>query len=110
MKIKGIEVDFDFLDADDIERLEKEALKVQTSSENTSKEEIPYSEAIRKECMIINEFLDNVFGEGISQQIFNGKMNLNEHIKVFEDIMREKLAQTKQLQNIYDRYMPRGSK
>ena len=28
MKIKDIEVDFDFLDADDVERFEKEARKV----------------------------------------------------------------------------------
>ena len=33
MKIRGIEVDFDFLDADDVERFEKEAKKVQEECE-----------------------------------------------------------------------------
>ena len=75
MKIRDIEVDFDFLDADDVERFEKEAKRVIEESSKKEKIEMSYSEAIREECRIIKEFFDNVYGNGISEKIFNYKTN-----------------------------------
>lgn len=106
MKIRNIEVDFDFFDADDMEKLEKEAKIVQDKCRKKEKEEISVSEAIREECKIIDNFFDNVFGEGISLKIFNGKSNLAEHIKAFEDIVKEKIEKQKDLQNTFNRYQP----
>lgn len=106
MKIREIEVNFDFLDADDVERFEKEAKRVKEECEIKGKEEMSYSEAIRQECNIIDSFFDNVFGEGIAEKLFKGKKNLNEHIKVFEDIINEKIQQQKGLQSALDRYQP----
>ena len=106
MKIRDIEVDFDFLDADDVERFEKEARRVKEECEIKNKQEMSYSEVIREECNIIDRFFDNVFGNGIAEKLFNGKKNLNEHIKAFEDIVKEKIEQQKGLQNTLDRYQP----
>ena len=106
MKLKDIEVDFDFLDADDVERFEKEAKRVKEACETKNKEEKSYSEVIREECNIIDTFFDNVFGEGISEKLFNGKKNLNEHIKAFEDIVNKKIEQQRDLQNTLNRYQP----
>ena len=106
MKIRGIEVNFSFLDADDVEKFEKAAEKVKQESETRGKEKMSYSQAIREECEIINNFFDNVFGEGISLKMFNGKNNLEEHIKAFEDIVKEKIEKQKDLQNTFERYQP----
>lgn len=106
MKIRNIEVDFNFLDADDIERFEKEAKKVQEECEKKKNTKMSISEAIRGECNIINNFFDKVFGEGISLKMFNGKSNLEDHIKAFEDIVKEKIEKQKDLQNTFDRYQP----
>ena len=106
MKIRNIEVKFDFLDADDVERFEKEAQKIKEECELKNKKEMSYSEIIKEECKIIDNFFDNVFGEGISEKIFKGKKNLNEHIKVFEDIINEKINKQKELQNTFERYQP----
>ena len=106
MKIKGIEVEFNLLDADDIERFEKEAEEVKKQCEIKGKQEMSYSTLIREECKIINNFFDNVFGNGISEKIFKGKMNLEEHIRAFEDIIKEKIEQQKGLQATFDRYQP----
>ena len=106
MKIRGIEVNFNFLDADDIEKFEKEAERLKQESEKRGKEKMSYPQAIREECEVINNFFDNVFGEGISLKMFNGKNNLEEHIKAFEDIVKEKLEQQRGLQNISERYQP----
>lgn len=109
MRIKDIEVNFSFTDADDIEKFENEARKVEEKAKNYEKKEISVSEAIREECNVIEEFFDNVFEKGISQKLFKGKKDIAEHINLFQDIVNAKLEQTKGLQNIYDnldRYMP----
>lgn len=106
MKIKGIEVEFNFLDADDIEIFEKEAEKVKHECEEKGKQKMSLAECIREECKIINNFFDNVFGVGISQKLFGNKNNLEEHIKVFEEVIKEKIEQQKGLQATFDRYQP----
>lgn len=109
MRIKDIEVNFSFTDADDIERFENEARKVEEKAKNYEKKEISVSEAIREECNVIEEFFDNVFEKGISQKLFKGKKDIAEHINLFQDIVNAKIEQTKGMQNIYDnleRYMP----
>ena len=106
MKIKNIEVDFDFLDANDVERLEKATQKLVDKTEEYKEKEISMSEEIRLECEIIEKLLDEVFEEGISQKLFNGKQNLKEHVDVFQDIMNEKIRYNKDMEAIYQRYQP----
>ena len=105
MKIRGIEINFDFLDADDLEKFENEAKKVAELS-NEKVDNMSMSEVIRKECNIIDNFFDSVFGIGTAEQIFNGKKNLDEHIKAFEDIVKAKLDKQSELQNTFNRYQP----
>ena len=105
MKIRGIEVNFDLLDADDIEKFESEARKVVEASKEKI-QNMSYAEAIRKECNIIDNFFDNVFGKGISEKMFKGKKNLDEHMKAFEDIIKAKLDKQKELENTFNRYQP----
>ena len=106
MKIRNVEVDFNFLDADDIERFEKEAEKVKQECEIKGNEEMSYSQVIREECRIINNFFDNVFGEGVSEKLFGNKSNLEDHIKAFEDIVKQKIEQQKGLESTFERYQP----
>ena len=102
MKLKEIEVDFSFTDADDVARFENAAKKVYEEAEKNKKKETSASEVIREECNIIEEFFDSVFGEGISQKLFEGKKDIVEHIKMFEDIVKAKVEATRDIQNIYD--------
>lgn len=102
MKLKDIEVNFSFTDADDVERFENAAKKVYEEAEKNKKKEMNASEIIREECNIIEEFFNSVFGEGISNKLFNEKKDIVEHIKLFEDIVKAKVEATKDIQNIYD--------
>ena len=106
MKIREIEVDFDFLDADDVERFENAAKRVVEECANKEKKEMSYAEVIREECKIIDRFFDDVFGNGISEKLFNGKKNLSDHVKAFEDIVKMKNEKQKDLQSTLDRYQP----
>lgn len=112
MKLKDIEVDFSFTDADCLERLENASKKVKEKAEVKQKEELSLSESIRQECAILDDFFDETFGEGTAKKIFKGKKDLQEHMELFTDIMNAKIETTKATQNLYDtleykaKYMP----
>lgn len=112
MKLKDIEVDFSFTDADCLERLENASKKVKEKAEAKQKEELSLSESIRQECAILDDFFDETFGEGTAKKVFKGKKDLQEHMELFTDIMNAKIETTKATQNLYDtleykaKYMP----
>lgn len=106
MKLKNIEVKFDFLDADDIERFEKAAKKVTEKCKEKEEEKLSMSEAIKEECMIIENFFNEVFGEGISQKLFEGRKNLTEHMEIFKEIIKAKQEKQADLQETFNRYKP----
>lgn len=112
MKLKDINVEFSFTDAECLEKLEKAAKNVKAKAEEAMKEALSLSDSIRKECKILNEFFDEAFGQGISEKIFKGKNDLQEHMELFTDIMNAKVEATKATQNLYDsleykaKYMP----
>lgn len=106
IKIREVEVDFDFLDADDIEKFENEAEKLKSKSEEYKNKEMKLSELLKAECQIIKDFFDNVFGEGISLKVFGEKNNLQDCISAFEEIVNEKIKQQKSIENTFARYTP----
>ena len=112
MKLGNIEVEFSFTNAQDIERFEKGAKKVAQMASSYQKRELSLSETITKECEVIEDFFDEVFGSGISKKIFGEKKDLKEHMELFSDVVNAKVAQTKDIQNLYDglkdnfKYMP----
>ena len=112
MRIRNIDVDFSFTDADDIEKFEKALIVVKEKSAEYEKKQVKMSEALRVECNIIDEFFDTVFGEGISQRLFEGKKDLQKHMELFKDITNAKNEATKSFQDLYNnleiktKYMP----
>lgn len=112
MRIGNIDVDFSFTDADDIEKFGRALIVVKEKSAEYEKKQVKMSEALRAECNIIDEFFDTVFGEGISQKLFEGKKDLQKHMELFKDITNAKNEATKSFQNLYNnleiktKYMP----
>lgn len=106
MKILDVEIDFDLFDADQVEKFEVEAKKVLEASKTTKIEDLSFSEALRIECQIVEDFFDNVFGKGISEKLFKGKKNLTEHIKAFEEIVSEKARKQTELEATLNKYLP----
>lgn len=104
MKIRNIEVDFDFLDADDIERFENEVKTYMDKCDEESKKEYTASESLRVQCKIIEDFVDGVFEKGLSDKIFKKKANLREHLDIFEEIIKEKQKYDEIQKNKYERY------
>lgn len=106
MKILDVEIDFDLFDADQVEKFEIEAENVLKMSKEAKIDKMTFSEALRQECLMIENFFDNVFGKGISVKLFKGKKNLTEHIKAFEEIVEEKTRKQTELETTLNKYIP----
>lgn len=106
MTINGKTFDMDFTDADLIEKIEIGSKKVFEETEKVKNEKYQLAEGIRQECKIIKEFLDYVFGEGTSQELFGNKDSLYLCMKAFEDIINEKEKQVKSINELVSKYSP----
>ena len=106
MTINDKKFDVDFTDADLIEKIEIGSKKVFDETERIKNEKFDVAEGIRQECKIIKDFLDYVFGEGTSIELFGNKDSLSLCLKAFEDIINEKEKQVKSINDFVSRYSP----
>jgi len=105
MKLNNVEVDFSFMDGDDIAKYEEGQKYIVSQTEKTPKN-IALSESMKKEAEIINEFFDIVFGEGISKKIFKKPNDLGERIKLYTEIVEQANKEKQSYQSIFDKYSP----
>ncbi len=107
MNILGVELEFDFYDADQLEVYERENQKVvEQVKEPTQYEGKSASESIRIQCGIIDTFFDNVFGSGTAKRLFHGKANLRDHMEAFGIMSQGSVNSRKELDAIGGKYTP----
>lgn len=117
MKILDKEIEFDFFDAEQMERYEKESEIAQKELNSIDINKMKQSELINKTCETIEKCFDNVFGEGTSKKIFEDKRNFRLCVKAFKDLAKAKKEQVneigdeikdfqKELQEINAEYKP----
>ena len=104
MKILNKEIDFDFFDAKQMEKFEKEAIIVQEKLNNINTKNMKQSEFINKICAVIEECFNNVFGEKTSEKIFEGKKNFRLCMKAFNDLVKAKKEQEEQIENEIEKF------
>ena len=99
MKILDKEIDFDFFDAEQMERYEKESEIVQKELNSIDINKMKQSELINKTCETIEKCFDNIFGEGTSKKIFEDKRNFRLCVKAFKDLVKAKKEQVNEIDN-----------
>lgn len=99
MKILEKEIDFDFFDAEQMEKYEKESEVAQKEIKNmmTNIKTMKQSELINSTCETIENCFDNIFGEGSSKEIFEGKRNFRLCLKAFKDLVKARKEQEDEL-------------
>lgn len=107
MNILGVELEFDFLDADQLEVYERENEKVAKDIKDPKQYEgKSTSDCLRIQCSIVDDFFDNLFGEGTSQKLFKGKANIRDHMKAFGIMAQGAMNAKAELEEIEDTYTP----
>lgn len=108
MKINGVELEVNFLDADFMEKLENCCKKVNDQAEKSKKElkDLTYSQQIKAECKIIKDFFDDLFGEGTSEKIFQEKNDLMLCLSAFQDLIEAKAKMQQEMNSLFAKYSP----
>lgn len=99
MKVLEIEIDFDFYDAEQMKKLESNIDKITKEINKIKPEKMKQSQFINKLCTIIEQGFDNIFGEGISKEIFKEKRNFKLCVQAFRDLVRARREQEKEVDN-----------
>lgn len=106
IKINGIELeDIDLLDADTAETIEEILESVKKEGERISKLS-NFSEMIREQCNFISDAFDKIFGEGTSEQLFEGKSNLRVSIAAFDELMNVITVKQGEAEKEFSKYSP----
>jgi len=104
LKINDVELEFDLLDADTADSYE-EALKLTDNIVDKVKG-LAAGESIRKQCQIIFDVFNTIFGEGTDRKIFGGKTNLRSCLEAFEKLVSNADEQKEELDKKYSKYSP----
>lgn len=107
MNVLGVELEFDFFDADELEIYERENEKVaEDIKEPTQYEGKSTSDALRIQCRIVDNFFDAVFGTGTAKKLFKGKNNIKDHMEAFGIVAQAAMESRNELDAINDKYSP----
>lgn len=107
MNILGVELEFDFMDADQLETYERENQRVaERIKEPTQYQGKSTADSLRIQCRIVDDFFDSLFGPGTAQKLFKGKANIRDHMEAFGIMAQGAVNARKELDEIEDKYTP----
>lgn len=97
MKILDKEIEFDFFDAEQMEKWDKYSEEVKNAVSKIDFKNAKQSEFIRKFCTVIENCFDNIFGEGTSKEIFKGKQNFRLCVLAYKDLVNARKQQDNEI-------------
>lgn len=107
IEVLGMELEYDFFDADLLEKYEDENEKVQDRiQDKTQYEGKRTAEVLRIQCKIVDDFFDALFGDGTSRKMFGGKSNIKSHMEAFAQVAEAAMSCNSELAAITDKYNP----
>lgn len=105
--VLGKELEYDFFDADLLEKYEKENLRVKERiQEPTQYDGKTTADSLRIQCGIVNDFFDKVFGNGTSEELFGGKNNIKDHMEAFASVAGAAMSCNGELKALTEKYSP----
>lgn len=99
MLLNGVELEFDFYDADQMEIFEKAFEEARADMEEAFKAQ-KQSQLIRGVCQATINMIDEIFGEGTANDVFQGETNFRKSMQVFNALVKEKIKQEEEVDNI----------
>lgn len=103
LEINGVELELDIFDVETHELFEKSLKAVQTGVAEATKKTTT-TEQIRYQCEVVYDFFDEVFGEGVAEDVFDGKMNLLKCLEAFATVVEYTTEQKERLTELTDKY------
>ncbi len=105
MLINKKKFDFDIADVENFERYETALKNLQEKTANQP-ELTTNIERIKRSCEIVNEFFDDVLGDGASVEIFEGKLNFRTAYTVYEEFVSNCTKEFESITDTFSKYSP----
>lgn len=106
--INDVTLEGDLMDADFMEKFEQSMIRMRDSALAKKRESYPTAAAnYRAQCEVVNTCFDEIFGAGTAEKLFQGKMNVLEHLKAVEKVSDWAAGERKVLNDYTNRYTQR---
>lgn len=107
--INGVALQGDFMDAAFAGPYEEATRRLQIeAAENQKKQYKSFADSIREQCAVVDEYFDNIFGEGTAARVFEGaEQHLMVHLQAVEDLTNWAQGERKKLNDFTNRYTQR---
>ncbi len=104
MKILNKEIEFDFLDVENMSKYEEALEKYMKDLEEIKEFKGKNSEGFKMLCETVYNFFDEILGKGSAMQILGEKRNFGKCAKAMQEIINEKLKSDKEVEDILEKY------
>lgn len=107
MKINNVELtDLDLLDAEVAEKYENAINELNSKAKESTNEGLKLSQIITRECTLIFDFFNSLFGEGTDKKVFGDKTNYKVCLNAFKEVIDFTSEQTKEIEKSFAKYSP----
>lgn len=97
MKVLETEIEFDFYDAEQMEKMESNIDIIKEKINKIDSKNMKQSQFICEFCAIVEEGFNNIFGNSASNKIFKGKRNFKDCVQAFRDLVKARKYQEKEV-------------
>ncbi|MBU3109341.1 DUF6673 family protein [Clostridium gasigenes] len=105
MIVNKVELEnLDIFDADVAEKYEKVLDKVLNDTKQI--EGLSTAKAIRRQCELVFEVFNTLFGEGTDKKVFGDKVNIIICLKAFEELVEQVNSKKGELDKLTSKYAP----
>ena len=101
LKINGVELEFDLLDADTAEKYDECMKDMQGIKDKVANMSV--GESIRYQCTAVFNVFNDIFGEGTDKKIFGDKVHLGKCLDAFEILVTEANRQAEDTSKMIER-------
>ena len=78
------------------------------AAESQGKKYTSFADSIREQCATVDEYFDDIFGEGTAARVFEGaEQHLMIHLKAVEDLTNWAQGERKKLNDFTNKYTQR---
>lgn len=92
LTVRGLEFEFDIFDEDCAIAYEEAVGVMQKASEQKGTS-LGLVESLRQQCRAVFVFFDTLFGEGTHEELFGERVNLNDCLDAYTDLIDQVSAQ-----------------
>lgn len=106
--VLGKSFEGDFYDADFIDVFEAATKKMRDrAAEGTHTKYESLGDAMRAQCKIVKDYFDEIFGEGMSLELFGPGNNLKLHMQAVADLTDQAMKNRKETNDFINKYTQR---